>query len=74
VAEIGVASEHIRLSKYHQGGRKYASILADAEFLSSMLSSMIHPESHWFRIGLERTTNFAVKWDDPWNLCFLIRA
>jgi hypothetical protein len=72
VAKIGVVSEHSRLPKHHQGGSKYASFLADAEFLSSMLSSTIHSESHWTRIGLERTTNFAVKWDYPWNLWFLI--
>jgi hypothetical protein len=46
VAKIGVASEHLGLTKYHQGGSKHASILADAEFLSSMLSSMIHSELH----------------------------
>jgi hypothetical protein len=46
VAKIGVASEHSRLTKYHQGGSIYASILADVEFLSSMLSLMIHSELH----------------------------
>jgi hypothetical protein len=67
VTEVVVASDSSRLTKYHQGTSKDASILPVADFPPAMIRS----EGHQIRIDAERTTSFAVKRDEPWrSLCW----